>query len=407
MRVSATDRGRWLICRAGVTDVRMPPTNRQIMENQEIQHTVQILGLQYGRKYESVQGLRYGHLMLMTDQDHDGSHIKGLLINFLHTFWPSLLLVPGFLLEFITPIVKATRSKHRDMVFYTMPEYEQWKATTDGAKGWKVKYYKGLGTSTSQEAKEYFSSMQQHQLQFAWEDDADSAAIELAFSKKRADDRKEWLRQFKPGTFLNHAVQEIKYKDFINRELILFSMADNVRSIPCVVDGFKPAQRKVLFACFKRKLREEIKVAQLAGYVSEHSAYHHGEQSLAGTIINMAQDYVGSNNIALLEPVGQFGTRLQGGKDAASPRYIFTRLSPIARLMFPPADDAVRPRRPPCVPQLRRQSQPPADPTVAGVAACSGGCPIPQRSHSCSPIWTRMGSASSPSGMPPSYRWCS
>lgn len=111
-------------------------------------------------------------------------------------------------------------------------------------------------------------------------------------------------------------------------------MADNVRSIPSVIDGFKPGHRKILFACVKRNLRNEIKVAQLSGYVAEHSAYHHGEQSLNSTIVGMAQNYVGSNNLNILQPIGQFGTRLLGGKDAASARYIFTNLSPIAWEIF-------------------------------------------------------------------------
>ena len=130
-------------------------------------------------------------------------------------------------------------------------------------------------------------------------------------------------------------------QDFVHKELSLFSVADNQRSIPCVVDGLKPSQRKVLFACFKRKLKREIKVAQLAGYVSEHSAYHHGEASLTGTIVGMAQDFVGSNNVNLLAPCGQFGTRIMGGKDAASSRYIFTKLEAVARKVFHPDDDAV------------------------------------------------------------------
>jgi len=82
-------------------------------------------------------------------------------------------------------------------------------------------------------------------------------------------------------------------------------------------------------------------VAQLAGYVSEHSAYHHGEMSLTSSIVGMAQNFVGSNNINLLSPCGQFGTRLMGGKDAASSRYIFTKLEPITRSIFHPDDDAV------------------------------------------------------------------
>jgi DNA topoisomerase-2 len=131
----------------------------------------------------------------------------------------------------------------------------------------------------------------------------------------------------------------VRYSQFINQEYILFSKADCERSIPHIMDGFKPSQRKVLFSCFKRKLKDEIKVAQLAGYIGEHSAYHHGEASLYTTIINMAQSFVGSNNVNLLTPSGQFGTRRMGGKDAASPRYIFTMLEKITRTIFHPDDD--------------------------------------------------------------------
>eukprot|EP00045_Choanoeca_perplexa_P019255 m.293934 g.293934 ORF g.293934 m.293934 type:complete len:1458 (-) comp35100_c0_seq1:57-4430(-) len=315
-------------------------SHKQIMDNAEIKAICQIMGLKFQTKYESVKQLRYGRLMIMADQDQDGSHIKGLVINFLHHYWPSLLKLPGFLVEFVTPIVKCVKGK-QEKSFFTLPQYETWCEEQTNLKGWKIKYYKGLGTSTPAEAKEYFSNMDRHQIPFAFEDEEDFDAIKMAFNKKAVEERKEWLRNLKAGTFLDHAQDAIRYADFINHELILFSMADNVRSIPCIMDGFKPGQRKVLFSCFKRRLTAEIKVAQLAGYVAEHSSYHHGEQSLAGTIVGMAQTFVGSNNINLLLPIGQFGTRLQGGKDAASARYIFTSLSPLARKVFHPADDAL------------------------------------------------------------------
>lgn len=111
------------------------------------------------------------------------------------------------------------------------------------------------------------------------------------------------------GTYFDSKEKHIPYRDFINKELILYSMADLQRSIPSMVDGLKPGQRKILFCAFKKPIFQEVKVAQFSGYVSEHSAYHHGEQSLVGTIIGMAQNYVGSNNINLLYPSGQFGTR--------------------------------------------------------------------------------------------------
>ncbi|WMV10796.1 hypothetical protein MTR67_004181 [Solanum verrucosum] len=317
-------------------------SHKQVSENKEIESIKKILGLQTGKEYESVKSLRYGHLMIMTDQDHDGSHIKGLLINFIHTFWPSLLKVPSFLVEFITPIVKATHKSGRILAFYTMPEYEAWRRSLGAtSSGWSIKYYKGLGTSTSKEGKEYFQDLQKHRKDFIWADNQDGESIELAFSKKKIEARKNWLRQFEPGTHLDQKEKYISYTEFVNKELILFSMADLQRSIPSMLDGLKPGQRKILFCAFKRNFVKEAKVSQFSGYVSEHSAYHHGEQSLSSTIIGMAQDYVGSNNVNLLQPNGQFGTRNMGGKDHASSRYIYTRLSPIARFLFPKDDDTV------------------------------------------------------------------
>ncbi|KIJ08620.1 hypothetical protein PAXINDRAFT_88607 [Paxillus involutus ATCC 200175] len=309
----------------------------QIMKNEEIQNIKKIMGLQHNKEYAGIASLRYGRLMIMTDQDHDGSHIKGLLINFLDHFYPSLLKIPNFLVEFVTPIVRVSKGKQR-IDFFTIPEYEQWLENTPDSHKWDSKYYKGLGTSSDADARYYFSNMAKHMIPFAATQEGDKELIDLAFSKKKADERKEWLRQFRPGTYLDHNIDEIPFSDFINRELILFSMADNVRSIPSMADGLKPGQRKVVWGCFKRKLKKEIKVAQLVGYISEVAAYHHGEASLTMTIVNLAQDYVGSNNLNLLLPNGQYGTRDMGGKDHASARYIFTELAPLARAMFHPDD---------------------------------------------------------------------
>ncbi|KIY62781.1 type II DNA topoisomerase [Cylindrobasidium torrendii FP15055 ss-10] len=311
----------------------------QIMKNEEITNIRKILGLKHAHEYKDVGGLRYGKLMIMTDQDHDGSHIKGLLINFFDHFYPSLLKVPEpFLVEFVTPIVRVTKGTQIKN-FFTLPEYEQWMEDTPNSHRWTAKYYKGLGTSKDSDAREYFRHMEKHVIPFAELQDQERGLIDMAFSKKKADDRKDWLRQFKPGTFLDHRLEEITYDDFINKELILFSMADNIRSIPSMADGLKPGQRKIMWSVFKRNLKKEIKVAQLTGYVSEHAAYHHGEVSLAQTIVNLAQHYVGSNNINLLAPNGQYGTRHEGGKDHASARYIFTEPTPLARGLFHPADD--------------------------------------------------------------------
>ena len=320
--------------RGKLLNVRECSTHK-ILKNQEIQYLMKILGIKIGETYTDVRSLRYGSILIMTDQDVDGSHIKGLIINFIHTFWPSLIKLNGFMRQFITPILKASKGKEVKS-FYTIPEYEKWvKSNKNNIKGWKIKYYKGLGTSSNKEAQEYFANIQRHRIDFEYKDEKDDESIDMAFNKKKTEERKNWLMNFDPNTPpLNLDVSKISYNKFINRELILFSMYDNQRSIPSVCDGLKPSERKILYGCFKKNLREEIKVAQLVGYISEHTAYKHGEQSLAGTIVAMAQNFVGSNNINLLMPNGQFGTRNKGGKDSASPRYIFTELNKVTRHLF-------------------------------------------------------------------------
>jgi DNA topoisomerase-2 len=307
-------------------------SDSKVEQTKEIAELKKIIGLVSGKKYVDTSSLRYGSILIMTDQDYDGSHIRGLLINLFHELWHELIKIPGFLSYMATPIVKANKGKETK-VFYSQYEYEQWRKTP-ASHGYKVKYYKGLGTSTRDEAKEYFAHV--NAVKFGYEDDSDKC-IDLAFNKARADDRKDWLKTYDKSALIP-AGNKLPYSDFINKDLIHFSYYNLERSIPNVMDGLKTSQRKILYAAFKRNLNAEIRVAQFAGYVSEHTGYHHGEASLNETIIGMAQDFMGSNNINWFVPQGQFGTRLQGGKDSASPRYIHTYLQPRIRKIVPTAD---------------------------------------------------------------------
>ena len=333
-----------------VRDVAM----KKVSDNQEISNLVKIMGLKYTKsksKEDSLKDLRYGKIMIFTDADVDGSHIKGLLMNLFATFWPELLEIPGFIISLATPILKVKKQKEIKE-FYTMSEFNTWKESIDNIKSWDIKYYKGLGTSTSEEAKGYFTDFDKKNILYMICDSDNNNnienneetkklsidKIELAFDKKRSEDRKNWLKSYNKDDFIEQSQKKIMYHEFIDRELIHFSDYDCKRSIPSLCDGLKPSLRKILYSCFKRNLKKEIKVAQLAGYVSENSAYHHGEQSLYDSIIGMAQDFVSSNNIELLEPKGQFGSRLLGGSDAASPRYIFTNLSELAFHIYNPLD---------------------------------------------------------------------
>ena len=315
--------------------------NKKVSENKEIIEIKKILGLETGKEYKTQEDvdkhLRYGKVLFMTDQDLDGSHIKGLGINLFHCEWPSLAEIPEFIGFMNTPILKARKGKV-ELLFYNDGEYEEWKKTND-TKGWTIKYYKGLGTSTGKEFREYFENKKIVGFEHNGKESDD--AIDMVFNKKRADDRKDWLEDYDRDSYLDTSNKTVSYPDFINKELIHFSKYDCDRSIPNLMDGLKTSLRKILFSAFKKGLTTEIKVAQFSGYVSEHSCYHHGEASLNGAIVGMAQNYVGSNNINLLVPSGQFGTRLKGGDDSASERYIFTLLNKLTRIIFPASDDNV------------------------------------------------------------------
>ena len=307
----------------------------KIAENEEIKNIIKIFGLEIGKEYTSVDRLRYGKILCLTDQDEDGSHIKGLLFNLFETMWPSLFHYDGFKNSMLTPIIKVTCNK-QPIPFYSIPDFKAWEKKN--TKKFTAKYYKGLGTSTAKEAKEYFKELKM--VEYTSDKESDKSSMELAFGKKEgsSNKRKNWLASYDREETLDYTHNKIPIEDFINMDLKHFSNSDNIRSIPSIVDGFKPSQRKILFGCIKKNIKKEIKVAQLASAVSEISAYHHGEVSLQGTIVNMAQDFVGSNNLPILEPIGQFGTRVGGGKDAAQPRYIYTALHKHTISLFSPLD---------------------------------------------------------------------
>ncbi|VUC27550.1 unnamed protein product [Clonostachys rosea] len=318
---------------------------RLIYENEEVQALKEALGLERKKSYSSTKGLRYGHIWLCSDRDEEGSLFKGLIINFFLVEFPSLLQIPNFFHEFITPAVIAwqgrnlTRPRKRES-FFSLPQFEEWKAAHASEMSlWNHKYLKGLGASSCEDATYYFTDLDKHLKTFEVMRPDEAKLVELVFSKKKADMRKEWLGNYTPGGYVDRTKKSISFGNFISNELILSSIDTTIRSIPCVLDGLTPGQRKVLFAVFKKNLTAEQRVIELAGYVSEQTGYDESETSLHETIIGLAHTFVGSNNVNCLEPYGNSGSRLAGGSDAASPRYLSTRLSSWTRKIFSALDD--------------------------------------------------------------------
>ncbi len=319
-------------------------TISSIEKNKVIESIVKALNLQYDLDYqleENFLKLRYGRVMAITDADVDGIHISGLLQNMFHVLFPSLLLrKEAFYTSMQTPIVRIYGKT--DRFFYDENEYKEY--LQKNPKTTNKKYYKGLGTSNDDEILETFAKKI---VRFEMDEKAKDS-FDKAFHSKMANLRKQWISTPPKDSVLkwkgNKVEQQtITFSDFIDTELIKYSIDDCSRSIPNIMDGLKQGHRKVLYTIFKtpslKHSGKTMKVAQVAGLVAYETEYHHGEQNLHGTIIGMAQNFVGSNNIPLLVRDGAFGTRNAGGKDAASGRYPLTKLEKITRHIFHPDDD--------------------------------------------------------------------
>lgn len=331
--------------RGKILNVRNATTD-SIIKNREVTDIIQALGVKHGVDYtkeENFKTLNYGKVMLLCDSDVDGLHISGLIMNFFHSLYPTLLNKEAFLINMRTPLVRIYL-KNSELSFYSVEDFKRYTSKNPEHKG-RVKYFKGLGTSSDKEVRNSFGKKL---VEYAVDKDTDQC-MNKVFHQKQTDNRKKWLENYDPDAiFLDEdttaTINTMAISDFMDYEMIKFSIDDCKRSIPSMMDGLKESHRKILYATFLKNLKysgKTMKVAQLAGFVAEKTNYHHGEQCLFDTITKMAHDFPGSNNIPLLFRDGQFGSRSQMGKDAASARYIFTKLDMLTRLLFRDEDDVL------------------------------------------------------------------
>lgn len=314
---------------------------KQIASNAEIQSLLRILGLKIGEK---ATNLRYGGLVCLVDSDVFGiGAIQSLIMNFIHYWWPELL-QKKFFYYFRTPIIKLTL-KNGVKYCYSLPEYSKFLATNPSVKN--TKYIKGLGTIEKSLGQEMAKNIPEYLIPFQPLQESENDLIDQTFNKDRSDDRKVWINATKTLEYdaeeeqSNRLANGLNITEYINKDVAEFSRYNLEISIPSIMDGFKPSQRKIMFTAFKKNVTnpEGIKVAQLGPMVAQLTAYKHGENNLMDTIINLAQDFTGSNNINFLKPIGQFGSRYNNA--AASPRYIYTALNEVTRKIFRPEDDAI------------------------------------------------------------------
>lgn len=321
-------------------------TTSKVQQNRELAELTRIMGLKPGETYtkEMVDALPFDHLVLVVDQDMDGSHIGGLIMWWFVDMYPSLLRAkPDYIQRFYTALVKATPSRRNEdaLQFYSMGDYDRWARDQQSLKGFNIKYYKGLGTSTSEEAREYFKNYDRHLLSLSFKGDSCEKMMETFFDGKKTAERKQLLSACDSDMQIDFGSGEVSYETVVTNDLSHFAMYDTERAIPRF-DGFKPGQRKAAFFFIDKQVHSEMKVAQAGAAVAQYTNYHHGEVSLTETIVGMAIEHVGTNNVPLFVPKGQFGSRLNKPSVHSAPRYIFTHLNePFVGKLFRREDDPV------------------------------------------------------------------
>lgn len=301
-------------------------------------------GLQLDRDYsrpEDRATLRYGFLCMAADADADAQHIIALVLEFLNVSYPSLLRC-GAVGYLRTPVVRVYRGKNIVHRFVSMVEYERWIETTtpDQRKGLQIKYYKGLAKHNDPDIADDLNTAPVVVVIY---DVQAAEALDLAFDKKRADDRKEWIARWRGVTEFEDVCtitvaqshELFRYQDisqFCRRELVTYMRDSLIRAIPCMFDGLKKSQRQAIYAAivywkYGRGKSGPINISRFGNKAAEMTHYHHGEKSICDTITRLGQGFVGSNNMPYFEADGQIGNRDEGGDDAGSSRYVGVSLA--------------------------------------------------------------------------------
>ena len=326
----------------------------QILENKELDEINKSLGLKSsGLDYKDPKNfstLRYGSVLLMPDADEDGLHILGLILLYFILNFPSLIEI-GFVQFMRTPVVRVDYHGQK-FKFFTMTSFRRWLTLVPPTVKFAhedIDYFKGLGSCEDFHIAEDYTDPKIATFQL---DVKAQERIVLAFHKEAADHRKAWITNWVDQEVLGFEnLKEVPISQFVDQELIKYSFENVIRAIPEAMDGMKDSQRKAFYAILKKLKKKstkkmgdkapKLKIEQISNYAASVTNYKHGANSLSDTMFRMARNFVGANNLPLLTPRAQLGTRKKGGKDGAASRYAYVGLPEWINLMFRKEDELI------------------------------------------------------------------
>lgn len=310
----------------------------RVLHNQEYKDIMTALNLNFSTKIQEIASqIKYKNLVLMTDADHDGSHIQGLLIGFIQKFMPDLF-SQGRIYRFLTPI-KVAKDKKDKMVYAFLNEAEYEKAGKEKKLDkLEIEHKKGLGSLSPKEYKEFFGLRSFEEcLEKLMVPDMDFSLLKDWLEDDTNFRKEQILKEVKEiesiSTF--DGTKEVTLNNFLDTFYREWAKYRAFQRIPHFVDLLAESQRKVIHTMLEKNITKKTSVEDLSSIVKIHTNYHHGGTSLANTIDNLVPQY--NNNIPLIFEGGTFGTR--SNREASAPRYTSTKLMAYTRALFPKIDN--------------------------------------------------------------------
>lgn len=315
-----------------------------------IQHTGLNLNYDYDPDSASyadqMAELKYGCFVVCVDQDLDGiGKIFSLFVNIFHLFWPNLL-KQGYIKRFATPIIRVFKNgnKNNFIDFYDDYEYKKWIQTPESKGTWTTKYYKGLAGHERPFVIHMYKNFDNNL--FTYVPDEQTDAFFEIYLGKDSDNRKDILstRVMLPTVEEKARMLETKQISLsfhLNYDTKSQKLSNINQKLHDVVGGMNEAGRKIYCGSYNafKNTNEEIKVAQLTGHISKEVKYHHGEASLEKSIKQKAFVGIGGKQMPVFLPESSLGSRLKGGKDAGSARYVYVKFNKdLMNKVYPPAD---------------------------------------------------------------------
>jgi len=298
------------------------------------------LNLDYNKTYETddeLKTLNYGRIIICTDEDLDGiGKITPLIMIFLYYFWPALF-KRGMVFRFKTPLIRVILPTKK-LSYYTEEEF---LAVHKDAKNLDVRYYKGLAAHEDDDVIEMFKpeNFTKSVFQFNTGDEEECRRAFNIYYGSEPELRKIEMRK----DLISCTGEQISIiNETLHHDAKAYKLDAIKRQLPHIIDGLNPTRRKVVTVAMIRGLLKNpgappMKVYQFSAEVTNRMHYHHGDSSINGTVIYMAQGFENHRFYPLLTRSGQFGDR--HGADAGAPRYIGICSSPLLRSLFCEEDD--------------------------------------------------------------------